>query len=939
MAAADEHASSMLASFSRFTQETRLLRLTTPLGANLLVECVRGEEGISRAYAFKIEALSTDAHIPLRSLIGQPALLQLLTALGRDAMRSFHGYITAADMSGANGGFARYLLTIEPWSRFLALGSDSRIFQDMDVLDIMESVFRPYLRQGGLMPAWRFDIADRSVYPKRSLTTQYRESDLAFAERLMCEEGLFYFFEHSGDPGSRSLGSHTMVVADHNGAFRPGIQAEVAFTQPGAVMKADSIDRWRTESRLVPNAVELGSWDYRIARSRHASAASGDGESIQLTSRDTPGVYAYAERQQGQRAANHRLQASQAQRHVHVCAGTVRTLAPGATFSLRGHALLDRAGNDDARTFLTVRAVHLMHNNLSAEMLDDVTKSLGKGVIAATLAADRSLSGPGLAPDARPLYRNRADLILASVPYRSSRVDGSGRLLHPRPHVHGQQTAIVVGPSGAPTHTDRDHRIKVQFHWQRGAASHSRLDHPASAGQTGAPGNETAGTWVRVATPMAGDGWGTAFIPRVGQEVLIDFLEGDIDRPVVIASLYNGRGHADAQHNRVNHGAGAATGNAPAWFPGASGAHGHPAVLSGIKTQALSDSQAGGGAYGQLVFDDSPGESRTALQLHRKAHDGAAELNLGHLRHQSDNQRLAAVGLGAELKSAQGTVLRAAQGMLLSATGRAGSDQQLDSREALAQIEQSHQLQLESATRAHEHKALIKGEPGPAKLPALEQAAHTIEVLQGTDGRQARQGAGGAGKAAAYDEPLLQLSAPGGIAAATVGDAMLVSGSTGSLSAGQDINIAVQGSVATAVVGGISLFTYGKAGNKDKPNQEAGVKLHAASGKVSCQSQSGPTQFVADKAITLASVAKSVTIAAPNKHLLLTAQGACIRLAGGNIEMHGPGTVEFKASSKELAGPKSATREADSPKVGELKLCELRAAGAAGTGDSMVPLS
>jgi len=166
-------AAGLLASFNRFTQNTRLLRLTTPAGADLLAECVRGEEAISRGYTFNIDALSVDAHIPLKSLLGQPALLQLLTASTQEILRPFHGHITAAEMTGANGCFARYVLTLEPWTRFLSLGRDSRIFQDMTVLDILDVVFRSYAGRGTLVPAWRFELANRSVYPKRSLTTQY----------------------------------------------------------------------------------------------------------------------------------------------------------------------------------------------------------------------------------------------------------------------------------------------------------------------------------------------------------------------------------------------------------------------------------------------------------------------------------------------------------------------------------------------------------------------------------------------------------------------------------------------------------------------------------------------------------------------------------------------------------------------------------------------
>lgn len=926
-------AASLLASFSRFTQNTRLLRLTTPAGADLLAECVRGEEAISRGYTFKIDALSVDAHIPLKSLLGQPALLQLLTASSQDALRPFHAHITAAEMTGANGGFARYVLTLEPWTRFLSLGRDSRIFQDMTVLDILDVVFRSYAGRGTLVPAWRFEVADRSVYPKRSLTTQYQESDLSFAERLMHEEGLFYFFEHSGAPGSPSLGSHTLVIADHNGAFTPNAQDMVEFTQPGAVMRADSIDRWRTESRLSTNAIEIGSWDYRTLRQRQASMAAINSEAPELTSRDASGVYAWPGREQAERIARNQIEALEAQQQVHIAAGTVRTFAPGTTFTLHGHAKFDELDHDDGRTFAIVRTVHLMHNNLSADVLSSVTRLLGRGAVALAAAAEPGLRALRASGEDRPLYRNRIDAIAASRPYRSTGADEHGRLLHPRPTVRGQQTAIVVGPPGATVHTDRDHRIKVQFHWQRGAASHSRATHPYPDGHTGAPGNDCAGTWVRVATPIAGANWGSNMVPRIGHEVLVDFLEGDIDRPVVIGSLYNGRGQPDAQHNQVGHGAGAATGNAMPWFTGESAGNAHPAVLSGIKTQAMQASQEGTGAYSQLVFDDSPGQSRLVLQRHTKPHDGAAELNLGQLRHQSDNALLGAAGFGAELKTAQSAAVRAGQGLLLSSDARnGGTGNQLDSREAVAQIGESLQLHTDLATQAQKHNAKLKNESDPAELPSIKQMGQSVEVVSATDG-------GEQGRVAAYNAPHLQLSSPAGIVASTPADVVLSAGTTGSIGAGQDINFAAQGSSSTLVVGGISLFTYGKASNKTKPNQEVGLKLHAASGKVSSQSQSGTTSLIADKAVTVASVNKTVSISAPKKHVLLTAQGAYIKLEGGNIEVHAPGKVEFKASKKELAGPQSASGEKTMPKPGDLKLCEFRAAGAAAAGDSTVPLS
>ncbi|WP_229212266.1 type VI secretion system Vgr family protein [Duganella sp. HH105] len=433
---------------------------------------------------------------------------------------------------------------------------------------------------------------------------------------------------------------------------------------------------------------------------------------------------------------------------------------------------------------------------------------------------------------------------------------------------------------------------------------------------------------------VAGANWGAVAVPRVGSEVLIDFIDGDIDRPVVIGSVYNGSGARDAQNNQVGQGAGVATGNAPAWFPGEGGAHAHPAALSGIKSQAMNASQSGAGAYSQLVFDDHPGEPRVALQRHASPHAGTDELNLGHLRHQSDNQRLQTAGFGAELKTVHSAALRAGQGLLLSADARNGaSGSQLDSREAQAQIEQSRELQLSLAETAQKHNAKLKDEAEPAKLAALAQMENSGKVVQATTAGAGGEH-GGDGNVTAYSEQHLQLSSPAGIAAVTPASALLAAGGTSSLSAGQDINFAAQGNALHLVGKGISLFTYGKASSADKPNQETGIKLHAASGKLSVQSQSDATKLTADKLITVASVGKSIAVSA-KEHVMLTAQGAFLKLEGGNIMLHGPGTMTFKASMKELTGPASASSQATLP-TGKLAECPSALSDAASGGASAI---
>jgi type VI secretion system secreted protein VgrG len=774
-----------------FKQTDRLLRLHTPLGPNvLLAESLKGIECISGAgpasglgqgsplaitgYTLQIDALSLDAHLELKALIGQPVLLELQTDQSRGVLRPLHGYVTQAQCIGANGGMARYRLTVQPWLAFLGHGRDSAVFQDQTVLQIVQSVFSDYQSayqgQSPLAPAWRLDILDASVYPKRSLTTQYNESDLQFIERLLLEEGLFYWFEHSGqehsgDASSASLGQHTLVLADHNGAFKPNARSAIRFSQSKGVIEDDTIDQWRPQRQWHTHAIELASWDYRTLGNRsvteHAAQDSGVPSNTPVLMRqDTPGAYAYENAQQGQRLAKNQHQAASVAGHTLTACGSVRAMAPGSTFTLTGHA------NPETSPQAILQVIHHARNNLSAQ-LKAHTGSLGKlptSPIEHSTSSYLNRSEPQHTTQ-DIFYRNAAIVLHMAVPYRAASTDGHGQLIHPKPRVTGSQTALVIGAPGQQLSTDRDHRIKVQFAWQRGSASQSRLQHPAADGHSGAPAQDapsaTTGTWVRVATPLApiaGANWGSVALPRIGQEVLVSFLGGDIDRPVVVGSLYNGQGQDNQQSNHIQQGAANATGNAPSWFPGSQEANGkggplpghqHNAVLSGIKTQALSSSQSGQGGYNQIVFDDTPGQSRLALHHHASgpsgSHSGASELNLGHLRQQTDNQRLGSAGYGFELKTHHSGAVRSGAGLLISADKRAGNDSgasshQMDSKEAQSQLQSGQELIKSLSETAQQHKAMLPvlktTEVKPERFPVLMAYGQTSKSLKTIDTRQ-----------------------------------------------------------------------------------------------------------------------------------------------------------------------------------------------------------
>jgi len=901
-------------------QTARLLTLTTPAGPDaLLAESVRIDEAlgpVSEHAGFRIEltALAANADQSLSELLGQPARLDLQTAGLRQFPRPFHGHITQISREGADGGFARYRLIIEPWLAFLGHNQDNYLFQDKTVIEIVDELLGDWAGQGKLVPTWAWRLADPALYPKRGMTVQYRESDLAFLKRLLAEEGLFCWFEHVVEEGD-SLGKHSLVIADSNQAFTANPQPRIRFTQAGATLAEDSLDQWLGQRHIDTTETNATSWDYRSlsVRAQGSASAIDSGNSGQLPKTvawHDPGQYAWPTAAHGERMLGNQRQAIDARLKQFHGAGTVRSAAPGTTFTLADHPEHDR-DEAEQRQFLITAATHRARNNLGAAIPGSDNDPAGNPTV------NRKKSPKSKSAEAETtetnndlFYRNELTTIRATIPWRPLMADAHGRNIHPRPTINGTLTAVVVG-SGEPTHTDRDLRVRVQFPWQRGENAASRNAHPTGADN--APANQNLGVWLRVMTPVAGANWGGHLVPRPGQEVLVAFQNGNIDRPVIVGTVYNGQGQSDAQGNQIGSASQNASANAPAFFAGQEDPqHTHGASLSGLKSQQLSTSQSGQGGYNQLVFDDTPGEARIELGTTQYR----SHLQLGHLKQQTDNARQADRGHGGELATQASLALRAGNGLLITADGRPNaSGHHLDSREAIAQTDNAQSLTQSLADLAQKQNASLQGDPAADKLPAIDGLSHASKVMSATasQGQNSAAGGsdikatqGGSGTVAAWSEPRLQLSAPAGIAQVTPADHLLVAGKNLSITTGHDTNLIAQGNHSLAVKDGIALFTAGKANNKNKPNQETGIHLHAASGQVSLQSQSGKTTAAADKKVTLASTTGSLNASAKS-HILATAQGASLKIEGGNISLHAPGKVELKASQKNLAGPASAS--------------------------------
>ncbi|WP_374315652.1 type VI secretion system Vgr family protein [Aquabacterium sp.] len=889
------------------TQHNRLLRLHTPLGTDvLLAESARIDERITpdaqqSPFAITLHALSTNAYLQAPELIGKPVLLELLTAHSRTTLRPFHGHVHGFRLLGADGGLARYELIIGSWLDFLRHRSDAWMFQDQSVIDITESVFTDYQGQASLLPAWRWDLKDPNTYPRLSTCSQHHETDFAFLQRLWASHGLFSWFEHEGSPSDPdALGRHTLVIADHNGAFQPNAQPRIRYIQAATVLKEDSIQRWHGQRRLAASTLSTASFDYRsvLNHTGQADAPQEHGQDIPLAHIDQPGAYAFETPAFAQHMADVLMQSLSSQRKRFEGQGTVRTLAPATTFTLADHAEHDAdlaAGEVDAACFAVLSVTHHARNNLRADAQAGLAQLLGPSELCAAAARDS-------------LYEARFEAQRAAVPFRPALQDAQGRLLHPKPSAWGTQTAIVVG-TGGPVHTDRDGRIKVQFHWQRGTQGSSRLSHPAG---DNAPASDASGTWVRVAQSWAGNNWGGVFVPRVGQEVIIAFVEGDIDRPVVVGTLYNGQGSADAQGNVMSGGPATSTANAPAWFPGAQRAgeqegHAHTATLSGIKTQSLDTAQDGAGNCNQLVFDDTPGQGRVLLHTT----EAQTWLQMGHLLQQHDNQRLAPRGHGLELHTLAWGAVRAGSGLHISTHARAhgtasNQGQAMASREAQQQLAQHAELLQSLAANAQTHRAKLPQEAQSISLPAHQALQDTLSSLRGSLSADTHGQSGGGGQIPTTERPDLLLSAAADISSATPRHTVVSAGGQSTITSAQDTQLLSQRHHAWAVKDGISLFTRGEAKNAQRAVQGVGMKLHAASGNVNVQAQSGPFTLTALKTIDLQSTTDCIEISAPDK-IVLNGGGSYVRIEGGNIEIGTTGPAEFLAGMKVLTGAGSAS--------------------------------
>lgn len=461
-----------------YTQDHRQHIFHSPVGKDVLLFLqMHGQENLSANFLYEMQLQSVRKDIKPDTLLGKYVSLQLKT--GEQSVREFNGIVTRFCRSGGFDEFTQYRIDVRPWLWLLEKNSDCRIFQNLNIIEIIKRICEKPI-YGGLCDI-DFDCLQHS-YPKWDYCVQYRETDFNFINRLMQKVGIYYYFSHAN-------GRSQMVLVDSHSSHQafPDYE-EIAFTTDDSRHEYgdERISAWEERGQIHTAAVELNDFDFERVQ---VSVLGGLRVKDTIISHaqpphqfyDYPG--GYTKIGDGRQIASAATEVLQDGARRMFGRGNARGLVPGYSFTLSQHPIADQN-----QEYLLVRATY-------------------------TMKADDYETG-GSSKAALPFICE-----FEAIP-KQFRYQPANR--YEKPLVSGPQTALVVGKAGEEIWTDKYGRIKLQFHWDREGK-----------------GDEKSSCWVRVAQNWAGKRWGGLLIPRIGMEVVVEFLEGDPDKPLVTGCVYN----------------------------------------------------------------------------------------------------------------------------------------------------------------------------------------------------------------------------------------------------------------------------------------------------------------------------------------------------------------------------------------------------------------
>lgn len=600
-------------------QQDRLIKIEIPaLPENALVprRAVTHSE-LGRDFRVTVDVVSTAGNIELKTLIAKP--ITLWVQQSDKTYLPVNGYIHTARRLGSDGSFSSYQLVYASWMHFLKFRRDERYWQDKSVDTIVSDVFRSHPQATG-----QFQFSLRNPLPPRSYCRQ-SETDWNFVHRLLEEEGLFGFWQQAADGKT-----HSLVVTDDIYALNEAAPRSVAFGRSGTASESDTLTQWSGTRTLQSTVHTTRTFDYKAP----SSAVNPKGTSLptmhgqgelpdQAEVYEYTGAYTYLDQTRGEQLSRIHLEEWESRAKRFFASGSVRGLDAGQRFQLAGHPEHDQ-DSSSLREFAVIKAHRYIENNLPLSTQESRFPHSLQDELARVKAA-RAAGGQHHEAESEGFYFSEIEAQRVAVPYRTP-------FEHEKPPMH-LESAIVVGPKGEEVYTDELNRVKVMFVWDR-----------QNSGDAG------ASCWVRVAQSDTGSGYGSVHIPRIGEEVLIGYVGGDCDRPIVLHRVYNGNVKAQWHSN---------------------------GILSGYRSKEYS-----GSGFNQLVLDDATGQSRVQLM----SSSANSVLHLGYLINQDGNQRGAYLGSGFDLRTDAYGAVRANRGLYMTTYPGSPNSQPLDTQETRAQL-------------------------------------------------------------------------------------------------------------------------------------------------------------------------------------------------------------------------------------------------------------
>lgn len=786
---------------------------------------IRYRDELSRSFQLEATCFCSVEGIELKQLLGRHVSFGVDTRAGE--RRWLSGIITAAAKRDGAGSFSLIDLQIESALSLLDRRRTCRIFQDQSVPQIVATLLDEHRQRNAIIAAsFNHESELQRDYPTRSYCVQFNESDHAFIDRLLAEEGITYYFTFNRESGAAA---HQLVLTEKAIRADQSLRALHFRAQADAVGSQEQwLTHWEAKCQLVGSRVSLSSHDYQPAH-----RLQGQDENIQehgeygwqaaasLTDYQSLAPYYADHERELSTYARLRMQAEEQQARTFLGSGRLRGLATGERILLEDHP--GHAGQSEHQRTFVVTGIDLQLRNNVPEAWQLPSSLLEQ-------AAQGNLIGgeehPAQAADDIRLCFSAVHRDVPLVPRYAGSLD--------RPTANGPQTATVVGPVGEEIFTDELGRIRIQFHWRRPE------EHPAGT----AEGNERSSTWVRVAMPSSGDGFGHQFVPRIGQEVLVAFLHNDIDRPVVVATLYNGKHET----------------------PGFSGRRGLPGnhALSGIQSR-----EHHGQGHSELLMDDTPGQVRARLATT----PFASELNMGKLSSPRVDGQAQPRGDGAELRTDAALALRAAHGILITSYARElARGGQLDRQELLTLLDECGELFRGLGQAATNRGAKQSDGEGMATLQ--DAVAAWPEA-----GNQA-------------GEPVVAIAGDAGIISATPQSQLHYAGQNHDVVATDNVQSVSGGATLLQAGAGVSVYA-----------QDGGIQAIASCGNVLVQAQDADIALNAQKFLHASASEGEVLVTGPTIRLVAD-DGSYIRIGNG-IEIGTQGDVKLHAAKHDWAGPKT----------------------------------